>query len=106
MTHLEIPQPESGTAVSLAEALAIAHDIGYPLLVRPSYVLGGRAMELVHEASELSSYMREAVKVSRSHPVLIDRFLQNAIELDVDAVCDGEEVLIGSRDAERARRVR
>jgi len=67
----------------------------YPVLVRPSYVLGGRAMEIVHDGIELESYMKEAVRVSRNHPVLIDSFLQNAIELDIDAVCDGEEVLIG-----------
>jgi carbamoyl-phosphate synthase large subunit len=92
---LNIPSPPNGSATSEEEALATAGMIGYPVLVRPSYVLGGRAMEIVHEASELSTYMHEAVRVSRNHPVLIDRFLQNAIELDVDAVCDGEDVLIG-----------
>jgi carbamoyl-phosphate synthase large subunit len=95
LDSLHIPSPPNGSATSEDEALATADRIGYPALVRPSYVLGGRAMEIVHEASELSSYMHEAVRVSRSHPVLIDRFLQNAIELDVDAVCDGEDVLIG-----------
>ncbi|PKL59164.1 MAG: carbamoyl-phosphate synthase large subunit, partial [Methanomicrobiales archaeon HGW-Methanomicrobiales-4] len=95
LDKLRIPSPPNGSATSEEEALATAERIGYPALVRPSYVLGGRAMEIVHEAAELTSYMHEAVKVSRSHPVLIDRFLQNAIELDVDAVCDGEEVLIG-----------
>ena len=95
LDKLRIPSPPNGSATSEEEALATAERIGYPSLVRPSYVLGGRAMEIVHEAAELSAYMHEAVKVSRSHPVLIDRFLQNAIELDVDAVCDGEDVLIG-----------
>jgi carbamoyl-phosphate synthase large subunit len=95
LDNLRIPSPPNGSAISEAEALATAERIGYPSLVRPSYVLGGRAMEIVHEPTELSAYMHEAVRVSRSHPVLIDRFLQNAIELDVDAVCDGEEVLIG-----------
>ena len=95
LDELKIPSPPNGSATSEEEALATAGQIGYPALVRPSYVLGGRAMEIVHEASELSTYMHEAVRVSRNHPVLIDRFLQNAIELDVDAVCDGEEVLIG-----------
>ena len=73
----------------------MAEKIGYPVLVRPSYVLGGRAMEIVHDERELETYMKEAVRVSKNHPVLIDSYLQNAIELDVDAVCDGEEVLIG-----------
>ncbi|HMZ32289.1 MAG TPA: ATP-grasp domain-containing protein, partial [Methanoregulaceae archaeon] len=80
---------------SLGEAREKAAAIGYPVLVRPSYVLGGRAMEIVHDEIELESYMKEAVRVSRNHPVLIDSFLQNAIELDIDAVCDGEQVLIG-----------
>ena len=73
----------------------MAEQIGYPVLVRPSYVLGGRAMEIVHDEHELETYMKEAVRVSKNHPVLIDSYLQNAIELDVDAVCDGTEVLIG-----------
>ena len=73
-----------------AEALAAADEIGYPLVVRPSYVLGGRAMEIVHEQRDLERYMREAVKVSNDSPVLIDRFLNDAIEIDVDAVCDGK----------------
>jgi carbamoyl-phosphate synthase large subunit len=92
---LEIPSPPNSSAYSEGEAREIAESIGYPVLVRPSYVLGGRAMEIVHDEVELEGYMKEAVRVSRQHPVLIDSFLQNAIEVDVDAVCDGEEVLIG-----------
>jgi len=95
LEKLEIPSPANSSAYSEAEAMEQAKDIGYPLLVRPSYVLGGRAMELVHDDIELQNYIKEAVKVSRKHPVLIDSFLQNAIEIDVDAVCDGEDVLIG-----------
>src|SRR5262249_62197216 len=76
-------------------ALAAAQEIGYPLVVRPSYVLGGRAMEIVHEQRDLERYMREAVKVSNDSPVLLDRFLNDAVEVDVDAISDGKEVLIG-----------
>ncbi|MGD1003853.1 MAG: carbamoyl-phosphate synthase large subunit [Methanoregulaceae archaeon] len=95
LDHLKIPSPPNSSAYSEAEAKKKAEKIGYPVLVRPSYVLGGRAMEIVHDSSELEQYMKEAVRVSRNHPVLIDSYLQNAIELDVDAVCDGEDVLIG-----------
>jgi carbamoyl-phosphate synthase large subunit len=95
LLDLDIPSPPNSSAYSLEEARIKAAAIGYPVLVRPSYVLGGRAMEIVHDEIELESYMKEAVRVSRNHPVLIDSFLQNAIELDIDAVCDGEEVLIG-----------
>jgi carbamoyl-phosphate synthase large subunit len=95
LRDLDIPSPPNSSAYSLDEARTRAAAIGYPVLVRPSYVLGGRAMEIVHDEIELESYMKEAVRVSRNHPVLIDSFLQNAIELDIDAVCDGEEVLIG-----------
>ena len=95
LRKLDIPSPPNSSAYSLEEARTKAASIGYPILVRPSYVLGGRAMEIVHDEIELESYMKEAVRVSRNHPVLIDSFLQNAIELDIDAVCDGEEVLIG-----------
>ena len=95
LDRIRIPSPPNSSAYSLEEAREKAARIGYPVLVRPSYVLGGRAMEIVHDEIELESYMKEAVRVSRNHPVLIDSFLQNAIELDVDAVCDGEEVLIG-----------
>jgi len=95
LDQLKIPSPPNTSAYSESEAKHKAEKIGYPVLVRPSYVLGGRAMEIVHDATELGQYMKEAVRVSRNHPVLIDSYLQNAIELDVDAVCDGEEVLIG-----------
>ncbi|HJJ37357.1 MAG TPA: carbamoyl-phosphate synthase large subunit, partial [Methanocorpusculum sp.] len=90
-----IPSPANGSAYSEKEAYGIANRIGYPVLVRPSYVLGGRAMELVHDELELQTYIKEAVRVSNTHPVLIDRYLDNATELDVDAVSDGETVLIG-----------
>ncbi|NLV26220.1 MAG: carbamoyl-phosphate synthase large subunit [Methanomicrobiales archaeon] len=95
LDSLGVPTPPNGSAYSEQEAYTTAKRIGYPVLVRPSYVLGGRAMEIVHDDEELATYMREAVRVSKNHPVLIDRFLQNAIELDVDAVCDGTDVLIG-----------
>jgi carbamoyl-phosphate synthase large subunit len=92
---LRIATPEAGTATSLGEALTIAHEIGYPVLVRPSYVLGGRAMEIVYDEETLREYFTRAVQASPEHPVLIDRFLEDAFEADVDAVCDGERVLIG-----------
>jgi len=92
---LKLRQPPNRTARTEADALKAAEEIGYPLVVRPSYVLGGRAMEIVHEQRDLERYMREAVKVSNDSPVLLDRFLNDAIEVDVDAVSDGEEVVIG-----------
>lgn len=96
MKDLNIPQPEAGIAFSPQEAKSVAARIGYPVLVRPSYVLGGRAMEIVYDEAGLDVYMREAVRVSHEHPVLIDDFLQNAVEIDVDAVSDGTDVLIGA----------
>jgi carbamoyl-phosphate synthase large subunit len=87
-------QPENGTAYSAEEAEAIARRIGYPVVIRPSYVLGGRAMEIVHDHAGLNTYIRRAVIVSGTSPVLIDRYLQNAIEVDVDAVADGDEVYV------------
>ncbi|MDX1460273.1 MAG: carbamoyl-phosphate synthase large subunit, partial [Xanthomonadales bacterium] len=93
--RLGLKQPPNRTATSVEQAVALADEIGYPLVVRPSYVLGGRAMDVVHGEDELRRYMLDAVKVSNDSPVLLDRFLDHAIEVDVDAICDGEEVLIG-----------
>lgn len=93
--ELGLLQPPNRTARAEDEAIRLAAEIGYPLVVRPSYVLGGRAMEIVREEADLQRYMREAVKVSNDSPVLLDRFLNDAIEVDVDALCDGEEVLLG-----------
>ncbi len=96
ITNLGLKQPENGTAVTKEDALVIANRIGYPVLVRPSFVLGGRGMRTVYQDSELKQYMDEAVSVSHDAPVLIDRFLDNAIELDVDAICDGKDVYVGA----------
>jgi carbamoyl-phosphate synthase large subunit len=95
LSELGIPQPESGTATSLEEAKAVAERVGYPVLVRPSYVLGGRAMAIVYDAGRLEEYVREAVLASPEHPILIDRFLEDAFEVDVDALGDGERIVIG-----------
>jgi carbamoyl-phosphate synthase large subunit len=92
---LGLKRPPSGIARSPAEAEAVAARIGYPVLVRPSYVLGGRAMQIVHDAASLAEYMRSAVKASPEHPVLVDRFLPDATEVDVDAIADGRRVVIG-----------
>jgi carbamoyl-phosphate synthase large subunit len=94
LSDLGLPQPESGTATSLEEAKDVAARIGYPVLVRPSYVLGGRAMAIVYDEAHLDDYAREAVQASPEHPILIDRFLEDAYEVDVDAVADGERVVI------------
>ncbi|MBT6878695.1 MAG: carbamoyl-phosphate synthase large subunit, partial [Gammaproteobacteria bacterium] len=95
LNKLGLLQPPNRTARAEDQALILAEEVGYPLVVRPSYVLGGRAMEIVHDADGLKTYFREAVQVSNESPVLLDRFLNDAVEVDVDAICDGEEVLIG-----------
>ena len=95
LEELGIPQPEHGIAYSVEEAKEIARKIGYPVLVRPSYVLGGRAMEIVYDEETLVKYIEEAIEVSPDKPILIDKFLEDAIEAEVDALCDGEEVVIG-----------
>ncbi|MBV7295388.1 carbamoyl-phosphate synthase large subunit [Corynebacterium sp. TAE3-ERU12] len=90
-----LPAPQFGTATTFAAAKAVAASIGYPVLVRPSYVLGGRGMEIVYDEETLEDYINRATELSTDHPVLVDRFLDNAIEIDVDALCDGEEVYLG-----------
>ena len=95
ISKLGLHQPPNRTARNSDEAVRLAQEIGYPLVVRPSYVLGGRAMEIVYHEEDLRRYMREAVQVSNDSPVLLDRFLRDAIEVDVDAICDGKQVLIG-----------
>ncbi len=92
---LGLKQPPNRTARTEEQAVKSADEIGYPLVVRPSYVLGGRAMEIVYIEEDLERYMREAVKVSHESPMLLDRFLDDAVEVDVDAICDGTDVLIG-----------
>ena len=93
LKRLEIKHPPYGTALSADEAVAIAEDVGFPLLVRPSYVLGGRAMEICYSAEELAAYLEANVKADQEHPLLLDRFLENAIEVDVDALADGDGLL-------------
>ena len=93
LSRLEIAQPKGKTVTSVDDAVETAQSLGYPVLVRPSYVLGGRAMEIVYSDSELLSYMKEAVKINPDHPVLIDRYMLGK-EVEVDAICDGETVLI------------
>jgi carbamoyl-phosphate synthase large subunit len=95
LVKLGLRQPANATARDEERAIELAHEVGFPLIVRPSYVLGGRAMEVVYEEDDLRQYMREAVRVSNESPVLLDRFLDLAIEVDVDAVSDGQDVLIG-----------
>jgi carbamoyl-phosphate synthase large subunit len=94
LEELDIPKPESGTARSYEEARRVADRIGFPVLVRPSYVLGGRAMAIVYDPDSLKEYIRLAAAASADHPILIDRFLEDAFEVDVDAICDGEQVVI------------
>jgi len=95
MDELGIGQPKSGTGFSFEEVKTLAKDVGYPVLIRPSYVLGGRAMEIVYNETELETYMKSAAKVSKKRPILVDKYLTHAIEIDVDAVCDGKDVFIG-----------
>ncbi|MCP9272806.1 carbamoyl-phosphate synthase large subunit [Mycolicibacterium arenosum] len=95
LTNAGLPAPRFGTATSFEQARRIAADIGYPVLVRPSYVLGGRGMEIVYDEETLKGYITRATELSPEHPVLVDRFLEDAIEIDVDALCDGTEVYIG-----------
>ena len=95
VTELDLKQPPNGTARAIDEAVNIATEVGYPLVVRPSYVLGGRAMEIVHNERDLRTYMDEAVQVSNDSPVLLDRFLDLAVEVDVDCIADGTDVVIG-----------
>jgi carbamoyl-phosphate synthase large subunit len=94
LEELSIPQPAGGTATSVEEALAVGERIGYPVLVRPSYVLGGRAMVIAYDAEAVAQYMKQAVEYSQERPVLVDHFLENAVEVDVDALCDSDDVLI------------
>lgn len=96
MIELNIPQPESGTARSVDEAIKIAKKIGYPLMVRPSFVLGGRGMQIIYDEESLLKYAVEAIQVRPEYPMLIDRFLENAIEAEVDAICDGTDVYVAS----------
>ena len=93
--ELGLFQPDNGSAFSAKEAVEIATRIGYPVLARPSYVLGGRAMRIIYDKESLLSFISEARDVSEGHPVLIDKFLEDAVEVDVDAICDGHEVYIG-----------
>ena len=94
LDKLGLLQPESGTAVSRDEAVAIANRIGYPVMVRPSYVLGGRAMEIVYDEESVRNYMSRAVKASSERPVLVDKYLEDAVEIDVDAISDGIIVVV------------
>jgi carbamoyl-phosphate synthase large subunit len=94
LEELDIPQPPGGTATSVEEALAVGDRIGYPVLVRPSYVLGGRAMVIAYDAEAVAQYMTQAVEYSQERPVLVDHFLESAIEVDVDALCDSKDVIV------------
>ena len=95
LKKLALQQPANGTALSIAEALSIADDIGYPVIVRPSFVLGGRAMKIVYDPKDMENFTRLAILASPGHPVLIDKFLEAAVEVDVDAICDGTTTIIG-----------
>jgi len=95
LSKLKINQPENGSATSMKEAIKIAGKIGFPVLVRPSYVLGGRAMKIVYDGRTLAEFIKEAQEASPGHPILIDKFLEDAVEVDVDAICDGKTTIIG-----------
>src|SRR2546429_4484834 len=95
MQRLRIRQPEAASGYSFEEVREVAARIGYPVLVRPSYVLGGRGMEIVHREEDLARFMETAVRVSKDHPVLVDRYLSHATEIDVDVVADGRDIFIG-----------
>lgn len=95
LAEAKLPAPDFGTATSFEEARSVALSIGYPVLVRPSYVLGGRGMEIVYDETSLRDYIERATEITSDHPVLVDRFLDNAIEIDVDALCDGKDVYLG-----------
>ena len=96
MIALGIPQPKSGTAISLEEAIALGNEVGYPVMVRPSFVLGGRGMAVLHNEEELKKYAVEAIQVSPEYPMLIDRFLDNATECEVDALSDGKTTFLAT----------
>src|SRR2546423_9442553 len=95
MQRLRIRQPDAASGYSFDEVREVASRIGYPVLVRPSYVLGGRGMEIVHGEEDLARFMERAVRVSKTHPVLVDRYLSHATEIDVDVVADGKDIFIG-----------
>src|SRR5204862_331420 len=99
MQRLRIRQPEAASGYSFEEVREVAARIGYPVLVRPSYVLGGRGMEIVHGEEDLARFMETAVRVSKDHPVLVDRYLSHATEIDVDVVADGQDIFIGGIQA-------
>ncbi len=94
MAELGIPMPQAGMATTLDDALAVAREIGYPVIVRPSYVLGGRGMEIVHDEDMLARYVAAAVNVTPERPILIDKFLENALECEADALCDGTDAFV------------
>jgi carbamoyl-phosphate synthase large subunit len=104
INKLKLKQPENGIARSREEAIAVAETIGYPVLMRPSYVLGGRAMEIVDTQAQLENYIETAVRVSGDSPVLIDRYLRDAVEVDVDCVADGDDVVVAGIAAYRGSR--
>ncbi len=95
LNSLDIPQPDNGIAYNIQDAISVARKLGYPVLVRPSYVLGGRAMDIIYDDDALNEYIAEAIEVSPQNPILIDKFIEDALEVEVDALCDGKDVVIG-----------